>query len=102
MHRAHDIPGGWTLGNIETGATICTNACRRTFDAVYHRSSTNIYDLLAGANCIVVAVAYRLAPEDPYPAAVDDAVEALLWVYKKGAALIGANPSKIAVGGGSR
>ena len=50
----------------------------------------------------MVAEAYRLAPEHPYPAAVDDAVEAFLWVYEKGAALIGANPNKIAVGGMSR
>jgi len=56
---------------------------------------------LAGARCVVVAVDYRLAPENPYPAAVEDAVETMHWVYEQGAALIGINPNQIAVGGGS-
>lgn len=50
----------------------------------------------------MVSVDYRLGPEHPYPAAVDDAVEALQWVHSKGAELLGINPSRIAVGGSSR
>jgi acetyl esterase len=35
------------------------------------------------AGCIVISVAYRLAPENPYPAAADDAWTALAWVAQK-------------------
>lgn len=51
---------------------------------------------------MVVSVDYRLAPEFPYPAAVEDAVDALQWVAKNGAQHLGVNVSKLAVGGSSR
>ncbi len=54
------------------------------------------------ASCVVVSVDYRLGPEEPYPAAVEDAEEALHWVYTQGKAQLGVNVSKIAVGGSSR
>jgi len=54
------------------------------------------------ANCVVVSVDYRLAPEHPYPAAVEDAVEAMHWVYTHGPEKLGVNISKIAIGGSSR
>lgn len=54
------------------------------------------------ANCVVVSVDYRLAPENKYPAAVEDAVESLEWVRNQGPSLLGINPFKIAVGGSSR
>lgn len=50
----------------------------------------------------MVSVDYRLAPENPYPAAVEDAVEALQWVQSKGEAKLGVDLSRIAVGGSSR
>jgi acetyl esterase len=53
--------GGWVLGDL-TG-----------FDGTARR-------LAVGCGCEVVAVDYRLAPEHPYPAAVDDAWGALLAV----------------------
>lgn len=56
----------------------------------------------AGAGCVVVSVDYRLAPENPYPAATEDAVEALRWVHSKGESELGIDPGKIAVGGSSR
>ncbi|KAI0936405.1 hypothetical protein AcV5_004555 [Taiwanofungus camphoratus] len=74
--------GGWTLGNINTENAFSTHMCTR-------------------ANCVVVSVDYRLAPEIPYPAAVEDAVEALHWVYNNGKAQLGVNVNKIAVGGSS-
>jgi acetyl esterase len=52
--------GGWVIGDINTGDVLC----RR---------------LAAGAGCEVVNVDYRLAPENPYPAALDDAFAVLNW-----------------------
>jgi len=48
------------------------------------------------AQCRVFSLDYRWAPEHPFPAAVDDAVAALLWLVKDGVA-----PAKIAVAGDS-
>ncbi|KAL3463476.1 lipase [Aspergillus heterothallicus] len=78
--------GGWVLGNIDSENSLCTNLCVR-------------------ANCVVITTDYRLAPEDPFPAAVHDAWETVLWVVS-GAA--GAHPeiggldlAKLAIGGSS-
>jgi acetyl esterase len=53
--------GGWVAGDLDS-----------------HDASCRL--LAAASGCIVVSVAYRLAPEDPYPAAVDDALAAYGWV----------------------
>ena len=65
--------------------------------------SLDIYDtpLRSVANrcqCIVVSVAYRLAPENKYPAAPDDAYSATKWVAEHGSDF-GGDPHRIAVGG---
>jgi len=52
------------------------------------------------SQCVVISVAYRLAPENPYPAANDDAWAALTWVAVH-ASNIGADPQRLAVGGDS-
>lgn len=57
---------------------------------------------IAGAKAVVVSVDYRLGPENPYPAAVEDAVEALQWVWQNGKEKLNVDTSKIAVGGSSR
>ncbi|KAI0734427.1 lipase/ esterase [Fomitopsis betulina] len=74
--------GGWTLGNINTENAFSTNVCKR-------------------AKAVVVSVDYRLGPESPYPAAVEDAVEALQWVWQNGKEKLKVDTSKIAVGGSS-
>lgn len=53
-----------------------------------------------GADAIVVSVDYRLAPEHPYPAAIEDAWAATLWVAERGSE-IGADTGRMAVAGDS-
>ena len=73
--------GGWVIGSIEMVDGLC-------------RSLAN------ASGCIVVSVDYRLAPEHPFPAAVDDSYCATLWVADN-AAGFGGDPARIAVGGDS-
>ncbi|MEM7434800.1 MAG: alpha/beta hydrolase [Myxococcota bacterium] len=73
--------GGWVVGSVASHDERCQRLCH-------------------GARCVVVSVDYRLAPEDPYPAAVEDCYAATMWVTQHAAAL-GVDPSRIAVGGDS-
>ena len=73
--------GGWVIGGIESSDGLC-------------RSLAN------ASGCIVVSVDYRLAPEHPFPAAVDDAFYATLWAAEN-ASSFGGDPSRIAVSGDS-
>lgn len=52
------------------------------------------------AGCVVVAVAYRLAPEEPYPAALEDCYAVLRWMHAEADAL-GIPRERIAVAGES-
>lgn len=73
--------GGWLLGNIDTHDTLCRELCN-------------------ASQACVVSVDYRLAPEHPYPAALDDARAALEWVFAN-AADAGIDARRVAVGGDS-
>ena len=56
---------------------------------------------MTGLKCVTISVNYRHAPEDVFPAAVDDVVTALNWVVANGSAELDVDTSKIALGGNS-
>lgn len=73
--------GGFTLGDLDTHDRICRRLAR-------------------ASGAIVISVDYRLAPEHPFPAAVEDAFTALSWVHDH-AAELGGDPERLAVAGDS-
>jgi acetyl esterase len=73
--------GGWALGDLDTHDQPCRYLCR--------------YGRVA-----VLSVDYRLAPEFPFPAAVEDALAAFSWAVDH-ADELGCDPSRVAIGGDS-
>lgn len=73
--------GGWMVGDLDGTEPICRALANRL-------------------GAVVLSVDYRLAPEWRYPAAVDDARDAVAWVVAH-ALELGVEPSKVAVGGDS-
>lgn len=73
--------GGWMIGDLDTHDSCCRF-------------------LAATAGVAILSVAYRLAPEHPFPAPVEDADAALRWTFEH-ASELGADRSRLAVGGDS-
>lgn len=73
--------GGFVIGDLETGDSTCRVLANE-------------------AGVAVVSVDYHLAPEHPYPAAIDDVMTALDWVVAE-AERLGIDPARLAVGGDS-
>jgi acetyl esterase len=73
--------GGWVTGGLSG------------FDAVCGQIASRV-------GAVVVSVDYRLAPEHPFPAAVEDSYDATLWAVQQ-AARWGADPARVAVAGDS-
>ena len=73
--------GLWALGTLDSIDGVCRRLARRS-------------------ERVVVSVDYRLAPEHPFPAGLDDCVAAVEWVTEHGAG-IGADTERVAVGGTS-
>lgn len=69
---------------------------------VGHRSweSARVVDIVEEHRVVAVNVEYRLAPENPYPAGVEDCYAAFVWAHAH-AAELGIDPERIVVGGGS-
>jgi len=85
---AEDLPllmwfhgGGWVFGDLDAGEVACR-------------------ELAMQANCAVLSVDYRLAPEARFPTALQDCIDATHWAIENGASL-GVDSSRLAVGGDS-
>ncbi len=73
--------GGWVIGDLESHDKVCRS-------------------IAAGAQCRVVAVDYRRAPEHPYPASLGDVIGATRWIAANAASL-GIDADRLAIGGDS-
>lgn len=73
--------GGWVIGDLDTEDAVCRGLCCRV-------------------GAVVVSVDYRLAPETPYPGAVDDCYAATQWAIDH-ASELGIDPARVATSGTS-
>lgn len=60
--------GGWVIGDIKSHDAMCKDFCKKT-------------------GYTIIAVDYRLAPEHPFPTAIEDAIEAVNWIASQSAHL---------------
>jgi len=74
--------GGWCVGDLDGFDRVCRSLCN-------------------ASSAVVVSIDYRLAPEHPYPAAVEDADLAVAWATGHGAQQLGFDPARVAIGGDS-
>jgi acetyl esterase len=73
--------GGWVLGSLETHDDMCA-------------------ELASGSRSAVVALDYRLAPEHPHPAQLEDSLAALKWLRRRGQEF-GIDPLRLLAAGDS-
>ncbi|HJU28517.1 MAG TPA: alpha/beta hydrolase [Candidatus Binataceae bacterium] len=73
--------GGYVMGDIDQDDRLMKQLVKRI-------------------GCVAVSVDYRLAPENPFPAPVEDCYAALTWLFANAEGL-GVEPSRIAIGGAS-
>ena len=73
--------GGFVIGNIETHDSTCRRLANRS-------------------RCQVISIDYRLSPEHPFPAPIDDGIAAFRHIRDEAAAF-GADAARLAVGGDS-
>jgi len=73
--------GGWTVGSVDE------------FDSSIRR-------LANSSGLLIAAMDYRLAPENPFPAALNDVIATVKWIKENGES-IGIDPNRIALGGDS-
>ncbi len=73
--------GGWVIGDLDTHDAVCAR-------------------LAVAGRCVVFSLAYRLAPEHKFPAAVEDALAGFLGLVAT-AQTLAIDPRRIAVGGDS-
>jgi len=73
--------GGYVIGDLDTHDYVC-------------RKIANV------AQCCVISVDYRLAPEHKFPAAIEDSAAALQWIVREAQSL-SIDPARVAVGGDS-
>ena len=73
--------GGFVIGSLKSHDTVCRSLCIE-------------------AQCLVISIDYRLAPENKYPAALDDAWTATTWIANNIESL-GGDANHLAVAGDS-
>jgi acetyl esterase len=73
--------GGWTVGDLDTHDEACRMLCHH-------------------AGIQVLSIDYRLAPEDPFPAGLEDVMAAWRWAHAN-AGQLGADAERVAIGGDS-
>ena len=73
--------GGWVLGSVDESDPVARA-------------------LSVAGDCAVASIEYRLAPEHPFPAALDDCWAAVRWCVDH-AAELGVDPTRVAIGGDS-
>lgn len=73
--------GGWVVGGVNQSDPVCRRLAKQ-------------------GECIVISADYRLAPENKFPAAIEDSLLVLDWVFRNGVK-IGGDPTRLGIAGGS-